>query len=144
MFQIEAMERSGSGRNRIVVDHVRGVWLQMLTSIGPEPGTVFKLAWGERVIPFEAVRQEQHQHDFGEVYFLTRFLAFGRSIFAKSHSGIDEYAFESRQERTQAQMLAVEALLIYGGHYDGDKRPEGYNCVEFEGRIYTKRDFGMT
>lgn len=144
MFHIEEMKKSGSERNRIVADHARGVWLQMLSSIGPEPGTVFKLVWGERVIPFEAVRDEQHQQGTSEVFFLTRFLTFGRSIFAKSRSGIDEYSFESPEERKQAQLLAVEALLIYGGHYDGDKRPEGYNRVELEGRVYTKRDFGMT
>jgi hypothetical protein len=37
--------------------------------------------------------------------------------------------------------LAVEALILYGGNYNGDKFPDGGRRIEFDGKIYTKNSF---
>jgi hypothetical protein len=62
--------------------------------------------------------------------------------------GLPDYKFEStpfknEEEREQATMLFIEAMLMMSSNYDSNKRPDGYDRIEYGGRLYTKKDFGM-
>jgi hypothetical protein len=140
MFRIESAGSRGEMR---IVDDERHASLQRVAGLGRSPGSAFKLVWDGRVIPFEVVRENQQDPDTGQEYYRTRFLSFGYSATAKSRQGIESYVFADPQERERAQLLAVEGLLLFGGHYDGDTRPEGYDRIELGERAYTKRDFGL-
>lgn len=49
---------------------------------------------------------------------------------------------KSDDEKKRLLRIASEALLIFGGNYDGDKKENGYNTVNMDGCILTKSDFG--
>lgn len=140
MFHIES---TGSHDEKRVVDADRHASLKRVAGLGHGAGSAFKLVWDGRVIPFEVSREPQQDPDTGQTYYRTRFLSFGYSAAAKLHQGIEGYVFADSQEREQAQLLAVEGLLLFGGHYDGDTRPEGYDRIELGERAHTKRDFGI-
>lgn len=145
MFRIEPTpwpEGSQGQPGRRVIDPDRNVWLQFIHgSRGPE--RTMKLVWKDKIIPFEASREEVRDDPPGEIWYRWRFKAFGATNAAQSWGGIDPYHFDDPAVRREAQMLAVEALLAYGSHYSGPKHPDGYDRVEFEGKRYRKSDFGM-
>ena len=125
-----------------VIDHERDAWLQFVRSQRDGP-RVMKLVWQGDVIPFEIIRVQVREMPPGETWYRSRFGAFGASNGIKPWDGIKPYHFSDPKLRHQAQMLAVEALLAYGDHYNGDVRSDGYNRIEFEGRLYRKSDFGL-
>jgi len=125
-----------------VIDHERDVWLQFVCS--QRDGTrVMKLVWNGNIIPFEVIQTEVRDEPPGEIWYCSKFGSFGASDAAKSWEGIDPYRFDNPLLRRQAEMLAVETLLVFGDHYNGDIRPDGYSRIEFEGRLYRKSDFGL-
>ncbi|MGN6307482.1 MAG: hypothetical protein ACTHNH_21900 [Mesorhizobium sp.] len=125
-----------------VIDHERDAWLQFVCSQRCG-ATVMKLVWHGNVVPFERDRWEVSDEPIGEIWYRSRFGPFGASSAAKRWEGIEPYHFDDPHLRRQAQMLAVEALLVFSGHYNGDIRPDGYDRVEFDGRLYRKSDFGL-
>jgi hypothetical protein len=107
-----------------------------------DPGFVFVLTWGERVIPF-AISFEPHEATEEQPeYTIFRFTDFGATNEA-FWKGIEGYRFRDEAERETAQLLAVEALLAWGGNYRGAEHPEGRKRVEYQGRMWTLSDFGM-
>ncbi len=149
MFKIEEdPNRTKYEDKKIVIDHDRGVSLKFLRSPGPggEPdeGDTYRLTWGSRTIAFVALRQSTFDQDIGKSYYLCRFLKFGTKGYGRMHAAVEAYPFESEDERHQAMMLAVEAMLLMSSHYSGDTRPDGYDRVEYRGHLYTKSDFGMS
>ncbi len=146
MFHVEPAvgEQASEKGDMVVIDRERDVWLQFVSGYTMRPGTALKLVWQGRVIPLGISRNEQKDEITGETFYLITFKSFGADATAKHYGGILPYKFEDDEEYRQARMLAVEAVLVYGSYYNGDKRPEGYNRFELDGRIYTKKIFGMT
>ncbi len=146
MFEIKKAYSLGpNGDDLMVVDEDRDVWLQRICSIdirGEYPGDVLKLVWEDRVIPFECP-SESNWDESGNEYLVKRFQYFGGAAQAEYQAGILPYEFKDDAERREAMLLAVEAVLAYGGFYNGIEYPAGEYRVEFEGRLYTKSDFGL-
>jgi hypothetical protein len=124
-----------------VIDESREADLQRAYGKGPVPGVSFVLSWGGRVIPMDVVRRQVHNPDSAP-YLLSVFQTFGFSPAIKFRAGIKSFSFSSADEEHTARMLAVEALLVFGGNYDGLERPDGYNRVAFEGHEWILSDFG--
>lgn len=142
MFEVkEAYSKGPLGDDQMVVDVDRDVWLQRVCGLGIDRGDIYKLAWKKRVIPFE-ILFDSRRDDGGKEYIVQRFKTFGGSLSAERF-GLKPYHFEDEEERRQAQFFAIEAVLAYGGFYDGFKHPDGHHQIEFEGRLYTKSDFGL-
>ena len=142
MFQIKAAISKGpSGDTKMVVDESRDVWLQRVGEVLFTRGRVFRLVWKGNVIPFETTT-EHRRDERGKDYISVRFRTFGSKVHAERH-GVGPYHFSGEEERRQAMILAVEALRTFGGNYSGPDNPEGFHRIEHDGRIYTKRDFGM-
>ncbi len=127
----------------MVVDEDRDVWLQRIATLGREmSGSLFKLVWGDRIIPFECLSESKWDEN-GNEYFVQRLRYFGGAMGAEFHAGILPYEFRDEAERREAMLLAVEAVLAYGGLYNGSECLDGKHRIEFEGRLYTKSDFGL-
>jgi hypothetical protein len=143
MFQIEE-DKAIKGFSKRVIDHERGVWLQMISGLGPEcNGNAMKLVWGERTIPFEVEYFRGGGIGGERVFNLMRFIEpFGGSLTALAY-GVRPYDFKNLEELRQAKMLAVEAMLVFGSIYNGSKYGEDYFRFEFEGRVYFGKDFGI-
>jgi hypothetical protein len=143
MFQMKPAEplvRSASAK--AMVDEGRDVPLQRIGTTGMDPGFVLVLTWGGRVIPF-AISFEPHKATEEQPeYTIFRFTAFGATNDA-FWKGIEGFRFRDEAEREAAQLLAVEALLAWGGNYRGAEHPDGRKRVEYQGRMWTLRDFGM-
>lgn len=143
MFRIEQQGAALGGLDaakRSVVDVDRSVALQRLAGLGPFRGTAMVLVWEGRRIPFEQDRSEVAESSSS--YFLTEFQTFGASGRVATKFAVPAYTFSDDEEKARAQLLAVEALLVFGGNCDGLSRPNGYNRVEFEGRQWVLSDFG--
>lgn len=148
MFRIENGPDGGlSGRLfTYVVDHDRDVWLKFVSGIGSEPGSVMKLVWEGRIIPFdyyvENLTSEPRPRLIGRIE------NFGTSWLAGYKGDLKVFHFSSETERKSAELLAAEALLVFGSMYDGLSFPDGMYTVELntaEGvRHYTLSDFGYT
>ena len=143
MFQMKPAEPLvWSASAKAMVDEGRDVSLQRIGTTGRDPGFTFILTWGGRVIPF-AVSFEAHKATEDQPEYTTfRFTDFGATYDAFS-KGIEGYRFRDEAEREAAQLLAVEALLAWGGNYRGAEDPDGRKRVEYQGRMWTLRDFGM-
>ncbi len=127
----------------MVVDEDRDVWLQRIATLGREmSGSLFKLVWGDRIIPFECLSESKWDEN-GNEYFVQRLRYFGGAPRAEYDAGIMPYEFRDEVERREAMLLAVEAVLAYGSLYNGIEYTDGVFRIEFEGRIYTKSDFGL-
>ena len=146
MFRVEPTptKRPLGRGNKWIADHERDTSLETVGALTQESRQFMKLVWRGRVTPFEIVRSQMRDESTGEVYYLTQFTRFPGAVVKKDYGDdVVFHRFASDEERREAQLLAVEALLVYGGIYDGEERPDGYNRVEFEGRLYRKSDFGM-
>ena len=127
-----------------VVDHERGVWLKLVSGMGPEPGSVMKLVWGGRVIQFDYyvdnVKTEQGERLVGRIE------NFGTSRMAGYKADLRAFHFSSDTEREAAHLLAVEGLLVFGSMYNGLSFPDGMLTVELRTdsgiRLYKLSDFG--
>lgn len=143
MFEIkEAFSKGPAGDTLMVIDEERDVWLQYLGGLGSEPGSCFKLVWKGQAIGFD-IRPDNQIDEEGNDYTIRRLFGFGDSINAEAKDGIKPWRTKDDEDRRQAKLLAVEALLAYGGFYDGYKHLDGIYRIEFEGRFYTKSDFDL-
>jgi hypothetical protein len=143
MFQMKPAEPLiWSADSKAMVDEGRDASLQRISNTGMDPGFVFVLTWGGRVIPF-AISFEAHEAtEERPEYTIFRFTDFG-ATYSAFREGIEGYRFRDEAEREAAQLLAVEALLAWGGNYRGAEQPEGRKRVEYQGRTWTLSDFGM-
>jgi hypothetical protein len=143
MFQMKpAAPLVWNADSKAMVDEDRDASLQRIGNTGMDPGFVLVLTWGGRVIPF-AISFEPHKAtEEQSEYTIFRFTDFGATYDA-FRKGIEGYRFRDEAEREAAQLLAVDALLAWGGSYRGTESPDGRIRVEYQGRMWTLRDFGM-
>lgn len=150
MFVVEDVPKSKpDDQPKRLVDYDRNVWFQMITRYGQGRVSIFKLVWNNNVIPFQAVelhpvpahvpgprKKHLHWHMCPQ-----KEQPFGHSTVANSE-GVSDFDFADQQEKTQAERLAIEALLEFGSAYDGKKWDASRHVsVEYNGKIYTKDDF---
>ena len=140
MFRIEPTptKRPLGRASKWVVDHERDVSIERIIGTG-EDEDVMQPVWRGRIIPFQIAIRAVREELTGESYFLTRFVAFGYAFAGSEYGDVEFYRFKNDEEKREAQLLAVEALTVFGSIYDGDDRPEGYYRVEFEGKTYVSR-----
>lgn len=142
MFRIEEADGEKFKFSRmVVIDHDRDAAVQYVTTYVMDIPKVYVLFWQDRIIPFCTIRKEMKDPNNGEVYFQSKFYTFGFNNVAEAKENLKEYKFKNKCEATKATLLAIEAMLIYGSYYDGDKRPDGYDRFLFDGKNYTKKDF---
>jgi hypothetical protein len=114
---------------RSLVDPERDVWFQRVSGLGRREqlpiGACFKLVWGDRVIPFDAIRQNAVDPATDSTFLLVEIETFGESQCARIDAGIPSFAFRDEAEKRAAKLLAAEALLVFGAIYNGDKYPDG-------------------
>jgi len=141
MFEVKpAYSVSPTGDKLMMIDETRDVWLQYIGGYGSEPGAYFKLVWKGQEIAFLVI-PENRWDDEGKEYIVQHIYEFGGT--GPLRGSVKPWKAETPQRRREAMLLAVEALLAYGGLYDGYKKPDGLYRVEFEGRLYIKSDFGL-
>lgn len=146
VFEIEVFPGAQpSQTTKRVVDHERSVSLVCAYFGDPESTPVFRLEINESVIPFTATwsgrpagfksRLKHHLH------WKIEPARFGSAAIVPGGS-IPKHVFAKDGERAEAGLLAVEALLAFGFAYNGNKL-DGVSelTVEFDGRIFSKRDF---
>jgi hypothetical protein len=104
-----------------------------------DPGFVFVLTWGGRVIPFAISFQPHKATEERPEYTIFRFTDFGATYDAY-RKGIEGYR-RDEAEREAAQLLAVEASRARRGHHRGTEHPDGRTRVEYPGRTWTILDF---
>ena len=140
MFRIESTptKRPLGRASKWVVDHERDASIERITGTGVDDD-VMQLVWRGRIIPFQRRMQLARDELTGEDYFLSRFRHFGYAVGGSDYGDVEFYRFKNDEEKREAQLLAVEALTVFGSIYDGDDRPEGYYRVEFEGKTYVSR-----
>lgn len=128
MFRIEDAPPDVGGI-KVMVDESRDVWFQYVGDRGRDPGTAFKLVWHDRPILLEA---DLNTEPIEGASRSTRLYRFGSSDIGKLRTGIGPFVFSSEQEKHEAVLLTIEALLIFGIWYDGDRRPDGYRRVAID------------
>lgn len=141
MFAIALVEGK-----RAIVDATRDVVVSLLEG-ARDGGGVFVLSWGSRRIPFDARKRDEDgvRPDgwVGHMHYSVS--AIGRPHVQGSWSE-PPYDFEDRDEEEQACLLATEALLVYGDHYNGLDFQDGYISAGFswngEAKRYILTDFG--
>ena len=94
------------------------------------------MSWQGRLIPFDTRFRSAGGH------YIVDFDSFGVSYTVKLRVGILQYVFPDAEAQREAQLLAVEALLVYGEFFNGLSKPDGHCRVEFEGRQWVLSDFG--
>ena len=94
------------------------------------------MSWQGRLIPFDTLTR------FPGGHVIVEFASFGVSSKVNLRLGIFQYVFADVDEQREAQLLAVEALLVYGSFFNGLSRPDGYRRIVFEGREWVLSDFG--
>jgi hypothetical protein len=143
MFQMKpAAPLVWNADSKAMVDEDRDASLQRIGNTGMDPGFVLVLTWGGRVIPFAISFQPHKATEERPEYTIFRFTDFGATNRA-FWEGIEGYRFRDEAEREAAQLLAVEALLAWGGNYRGAEYPDGRIRVEYQGRTWILSDFGM-
>lgn len=138
----DAPSKGPTGHSKMTIDETRDVWIQPVGVMIGDPGRIFTLVWRGCAIPFDTIEESRRDGD-GKEYIVVRLRSFGGSAFAFQY-GIAPYRFNSDEERRQAMMLAVEALLAFGSDYNGCQQREGFYRVEHDGRLYTRGTFGIT
>jgi len=140
MFHIDLQGAPLAGpdaTSRSVVDVERGVVLQRVSGQGQVPNAeAMLMSWQGRLIPFDTRFRSAGGH------YIVDFDSFGVSYTVKLRVGILQYVFPDAEAQREAQLLAVEALLVYGEFFNGLSKPDGHCRVEFEGRQWVLSDFG--
>ncbi|WP_043717052.1 hypothetical protein, partial [Brucella intermedia] len=123
MFEIKpAYSESPVGDTLMVVDEERDVWLQRLKGNGTEPGDYFKLVWkGQEIVFF--VDSDNCWDEHGNEYIVLHISQFGGSPYISNGKGqaieIPAWDPDNSEQERQAMLLATEALLAFGGFYNG-------------------------
>ncbi|AWB88993.1 hypothetical protein [Homoserinimonas hongtaonis] len=137
MFHIQA----STAGDLAIIDPERDASLEFIGGRGRVPGMVHTLTTGDLVVPFEARRTAQADAEGHEFYLIT-FDSFGSLFVTPTGLKLDPVDFTSPAERRRLQLLAAEALLVFGSMYDGLRKPDGFNRVSIEGNTYTLSSFG--
>lgn len=146
MFRIEPTptQRPLGQGNLWIIDHDREVTLERVGATGPDPEMqdLMKLVWQGRVVAFYMATAGAVDAVTGEKFLLRIIKGFGAEI-RNEYYGVytNFHKFVSDEEKRAAYLLAVEAVIMYGRFYNGDKQPDGYIRVAFEGRQYRRSDF---
>lgn len=123
--------------DKAVIDEERSTWLRFEMATGKDPGMVFKLKWEHRLIVFEATLETKVDDLTGSPFYLYKFQAFGESIF----SHVPSYEFADATELDAALLLTAEALITFGGFYNGDVAKEGEYRVAIKDKILRRGNF---
>lgn len=126
-----------NGTKKAVVNSERDAWLQMDRAIAGESGGFFRLYWAGRLIPFWAPLRTEIDENTKQEFYVYELPSIGDSPSTK----LPPYRFVDDAEQIKGLLLAAEALITFGGLYDGDKFPDGTFRVETNGIVYTRRDF---
>ena len=146
MFRIEPAptQRPMGQANLWVIDHDRDVTLERVGATGPTPEMedMMKLVWQGRVIAFYMASEGGHDLVTGDLFIKRIIKGFGSEIRNEYYAANTIfYHFEDEAEKRYAILLAIEAVIVYGRVFNGDKKPDGYIRVECEGREYRRSDF---
>ncbi len=95
-----------------VVDEERGVTLRGAGGIAYETESAAVLTWGDREIPFNVDYRNPVHPRTGREYTQCWFVSFGASFEARTRCGVGKYEFRDAEEKAQALMLAIEAILV--------------------------------
>lgn len=146
MFEVILGSPDGPNK-QILVDTSRDVDVRSVRSVRATDSEIFLMRWGGREIPFEATKwKEGEPLSTGWPGHINRSISFIGVIKGMDRSPAPEYVFADEAEREQALLLAAEALVVYGGHYNGLYFEEGYHSSTFwmrgEARRFTLASFG--
>lgn len=142
MFIIDGPENDVLKRNHRVLNPVSRTSLKWISMTQRSSGYAFVLQSGQVSIPFETSVGYEVDESTGKGYLLTRFERFGASLLIEDRTGIQAYQFRDEEDESSWKRLAAEAVLIFGGSYNGPKSPPELYRVELDGKILTRRDFG--
>ena len=126
--------------NKALVDDDRDINFVILGTLARGSIYVYRLTWQGRVIPVSA----SWRPIGGDIETATQFDLVGLTFNSSgtSYYSISPYAFESEQERADAELVAVECLLAFGRTVDGLVAPSGfYGFPTNDGRV-TLQSFG--
>lgn len=116
-----------------VIDLERNVWMR--AEHGSRAGReYFSLRWEDRVIPFIAIPIGRSDP---KGPFVWQVGGIGDPPFGK----LPPYNFRDSEEERLAEQLIAEAMIIYGGFYNGETEPDGTYVVKIGSAVYTKRSF---
>lgn len=145
MFEIEESAGLHPGQSeKRVVDKIRNAAL-VCAYRGPGSTVTFTLEVGGKIIPFRATwsgRPAGFKSDLkGHIHWTIEPEYFGDRAVIPGLT-IPKHIFATDRERTEAGLLAVRALIVFGFSYDGPAlAPVSELTAEFDGRIYSMRDF---
>ncbi|GAB3523862.1 hypothetical protein [Arthrobacter monumenti] len=145
MFTIYARDDGRSSGATRVLDPETGTTLQLVSLNFRSPGGVFILAQGDARIRFTtSIEHGLVDSNTGEPYRVTRIEHFGKSYFSFQVSEAGDHEPRGLDDKFNWLKIAVEALLVFGDHYDGFRTEPDYARIELNGQILTRRDFGYT
>lgn len=145
MFEYRNIGKQGKyDSGHIAIDDERDVSLHFVRGLSGERRAIaaYKLIWEGRVIPFDLLltadidRTIRTKRDVRSVY---RFEFFGGGQGVSE--GIASYKFKNEEERDQAMILAVEAVLILKTHGGRPFMIDKIAPVEYNGKLFHLSDF---
>ncbi len=140
MFHFVRGESIGKGR---MVDKGRDAEFRVVTGFVQSNMEGALLTWAGRQIPLEYANVSRIDAATGRQYALFGFNQFGSSLRVEEKVGIGPYAFSGPEERGEARILAVEALLAHMYRFvKGDWDVEGLRVISEGGREWKASDFG--
>lgn len=142
-FVIEEIDR-GATTEKVVADSSREVIVRYIGAHSRGEVLAFLLEWQQRAIPFEASLEFLSSEPGTKTGFIWRFADFGHSSVVQLYEGLGNYQFSDEAERAAALILAAEALLVFGGMFDGLTRRKTEDIfVALDNRLYSFGDFGL-
>ncbi|WP_164205964.1 hypothetical protein [[Micrococcus luteus] ATCC 49442] len=147
MFAIEEHDGySAYNERRHVIDHDSQARLQLINGSAQTGQDLFLLTWQGRSIPIVTFSQNTADRESGLNQVHVHIRAVGESRFA-SNSELAASVL-SPEDQVLAHRLAAEALLVYGGWYDGLSYPDRFFVVRDpaggEDVSYTLASFGYS
>jgi hypothetical protein len=154
VFRIERSDSPREVREWRVLDETRDTELRFLRGIGSIEYDLFRLTSKRRVIPILTETSRQPKPAGSIAGFIYKIRDFGQARPSKylrdpdrvAFGGESPYRFTSPVERSELLLLAAEALLVYGGLYDGFDLPDGFfqvvTEIDGEDRAFRLSDFG--
>lgn len=128
---------------RRVRDDVRGFSLQFTGGMGSEPGRAFTLTQGTTQFFFTTTEKLGLVDSSNKKpYFVYNIHPFQKLIERDGDTDATARPFASDKEANRWLRLAAEALLIFGGDYNGLELEPDYVRVLLDGKVLTRRDFG--
>ncbi len=144
MFSIERTKVEAS-----IVDAARDVRLHSLRTEFHGRIEWFVMQWGDRTIPIGTSVDTVREPSYKRIRTITGLGDDVKWALLEANERVAPYEFPNAAERREALMMAVEALVVFGGHYNGleqDGSPPDQNwirvCVAGEPDEYTLDSFG--